>query len=38
MGKLYGRIGEWNFAALGEPYEDKSIEHTIVRVKKDYNK
>ena len=38
MGKLYRRNGEWKFAALGDPYEDKSIVHTIVRVMKDYNK
>ncbi len=38
MGKLYRRNGEWKFAALGEPFEDKSIVHTIVRVMKDYNK
>lgn len=38
MGKLYRRNDEWKFAALGEPFEDKSIVHTIVRVMKDYNK
>lgn len=38
MGKLYRRNGEWEFAAIGDAFEDKSIVHTIVRVMKDYSK
>ena len=38
MGKLYRRNGEWEFAAIGDAFEDRNIVQTIGRVMKDYSK
>ena len=38
LGKLYRRNGEWKFAAIGDAFEDRNIDYTINRVKRDYSK
>lgn len=38
MGKLYRRNGDWKFAAIGDAFEDRGIDKTIIRVARDYSK
>lgn len=38
LGKLYRHNGDWKFAAIGDAFEDRGIDMTIVRVARDYSK
>lgn len=38
MGKLYLKNGEWKFAALGDPTNDRHLCDTLNRISKDYSR